>query len=560
MSDSGTANYVTVDNGGIERVGSGGVTNNITVSSGGQEIVFGGAATNTTLQAGGSEVIEYGGIGFVTSGFSISGVLLSSGGQNVIIRGGLATKTAVTSGGTETDFGSSVSGAITGGEELIENGGTVISFSVSDNGLDIVASGGVAIGTTLLVAGLEYDFGTVEAAVISNGGQELVQTTGFSTGDSVGAGGQEVVYSGGTATDADVLSGGVDTVYSGGIASNTNIQNGGSQLVYFSGDSIKTSINSGGSQIIEFYGSASVTTVNDGGTETVTYIGFSYNTSVLNGGLENVSSSGFAYDTMVFSGGTENVLLGGTENGSTIDSGGQQIVASGGTVVDPTIDGGSVVLASGSAISGIINFVGNLGTLVIAGTSLPTNVISGFDATGTTGDIINLSAYSFSSSDTVSLGAENVLTLNLSGTIVTLSFDPSQSFAGDYFALEEGSSGQVVVVDPTIASSLTDDRLNLLAPINGETIKHPKSKLFLNFKNDGFKTTGSLVSTGDIVSHADPGWFTGNLSMFFDQSSKNNRHSTTTSNHVAEGSVIDSTIPFDKVLRAIGFTPHSGYG
>ena len=111
-------------------------------------------------------------------------------------------------------------------------------------------------------------------------------------------------------------------------------------------------------------------------------------------------------------------------------------------------------MAAGSLATGTINFAGGDATLAIGGSALPTSVISGFDAGNVLSDEIVLNDVAYSSNDTATLGADNTVTLDLSGTISTLHFDPSQNYAGHYFEVEANSQGNVVFVDPTSNASM----------------------------------------------------------------------------------------------------------
>jgi hypothetical protein len=112
--------------------------------------------------------------------------------------------------------------------------------------------------------------------------------------------------------------------------------------------------------------------------------------------------------------------------------------------------GGTEILQAVSGALGPMKFLGSNATLSLGGTSLPSNVISGFDANGTTGDEIVLTGYTYSSADSATLGVGNVLTVDLNGKYLKMQFDASQSYSGEYFAVKSNAAGQVVIIDPPV--------------------------------------------------------------------------------------------------------------
>ncbi len=259
----------------------------------------------------------------------------------------------------------------------------------------------------------------------------------------VSSGAHEIVY--GTASGAVISNGGVEWVYSGGLAVGTEVLSGG-----------RDNVSAGGR--------TSATSVGNGGVEYVSAGAIAAFTQIASGGRQTLFSGGIASGTIIKAGGNQYVGFGASAIGAIV-SGGREIVSSGGEASATIISsGGSEILLNGAIATGSFTFAGNAATLSIAATILPSNVISGFDATGATGDEIILTGFTYASGDTADLGADNVLTLDLSGVIKTLNFNPAQDFAGHVFAVQTNSLNQAVIVDPTVGAANSGLFTEILAP------------------------------------------------------------------------------------------------
>ncbi len=294
----GTASSTTVTNGGVEGVYLGGTAIGTTVDGGGTQFVFSGGTASLTTVAGGTEIVSSGGTIVsttvrhdatedVASGGQASNTTVN-GGYEYVSAGGSATGTTLDSGGREFVSGTAVSTTVNSGTEYVYSGGTT-SFTVVNSGsYDEVAGGGTAVSTT-----------------VNNGGVEFLETDG------------------GTASSTEVNSGGVQNVF--GIAVNATVSNGGEQFVYSGGASFDATVDSGGSEIVfsvfgfandTSFGVVSGTTVNSGGFEILSG-GQAYGTTLNNGGTEVVNTAGIARDTMMNVGGVIDVAyLSYTSGGS----------------------------------------------------------------------------------------------------------------------------------------------------------------------------------------------------------------------------------------------------
>src|SRR5262249_46996064 len=110
---------------------------------------------------------------------------------------------------------------------------------------------------------------------------------------------------------------------------------------------------------------------------------------------------------------------------------------------------------------GPINFAGPNGQLIIAGTSMPTNVISGFIPN----DIIDLRDVRFDPAGSVRMLPNNVLQVVENGNTYRLNFDPARNFGTEAFRLRAGTDGTTVIAaDPAFgiinASLLTQGDLS----------------------------------------------------------------------------------------------------
>jgi autotransporter passenger strand-loop-strand repeat protein len=146
--------------------------------------------------------------------------------------------------------------------------------------------------------------------------------------------------------------------------------------------------------------------------------------------------------------GTAITGAGGDSKTTTVQNG-VDYVLTGGTVSNTTIaDGGVLVVEANGSIGGTLDFAASDAVLSLAGTVLPTAEISGFDRNGASGDAIVLSGFRYKSgADTATLGAGNVLTLDLNGEIALQQLNPSQSESGVQFSIITNSLDQVVVIE-----------------------------------------------------------------------------------------------------------------
>ncbi|PWT84366.1 MAG: hypothetical protein C5B56_15750 [Proteobacteria bacterium] len=443
VSAGHTASNLLVTAGGTLTVLSGGTATSV-IDIGTENVSSGGVVSNTTLQGG----IQY------DSGTAIGTTIVSGGTQSVI---GSASNTSVVDGGRQYVGGSVsntiVSGGGTGSRpfgggpngswQVIDVGGTATATTILSNGVQNVA--GVAIGTIVSAGGTEQ---TDQGLYFTN--SHYAGYTGSAIGTLVNSGG--VVNDAGLLVGATINNGGLVVVstapsFAGGIASSTHVSSGGSLVVSSGGTTKQTTIFSGGSETI----------MSSGGFGQLGDIG-----AVLSGGMQ--FDYGLASGVTVFAG-SQVVESGGTASSTTIDNGGREFVSSGGTAIGIVISsGGYAEIFAGASTSGItisggtlelagalgpgggaITFAGVGATLKIDGSSMPTNVLSGF----VPGDTIDLTSVPFVSGGTTKLqrflNVPNQLLIGENGSSYALQLDPAQNFSGISFLLSSDGSGGVDV-------------------------------------------------------------------------------------------------------------------
>ena len=398
----------------IYTVTSGQSVSNLLVVTGGDLILAGGTALDITVSSGGIETISSGGIA--------SGTIVSSGGGEYVYSGGTdvgtTVDTAISSvvvsgnpvmviiGAEVVSGGTAIGTTVNSGDQFVEGGGTASGTIVSSGADQSVLSGGTAVGTTLN-GGLQIVYGgTAIGTTINSGGNQAV-TTVSPTGQAV---------SGSTAIGTTINSGGRQGV-GGGIAIDTIVNSGGLLFVSSAGTTISAQVIGGGAGNKAFEtlsgGTASATTLTGAGVLTVFSGGLAADTIVnstnfstpgSNGGLF-VSSGGFATGTVINSGGLEVVFNSGTDIGATVNSGGSLVVSSGGTTVSAVLQGISgttsgveTVSSGGIAIGTTIGFGGKL---VDSGGAISGTIV---DA----GGILTISSGGAATGTVVEGGTENI--------------------------------------------------------------------------------------------------------------------------------------------------------
>ncbi len=465
-------------------VSSGGSARDTVVSAGADELIYGGTATGIALLGGGAAGGAY--LYLSTGSASLAAGDIASG-DHIYFQGASATLgisgTAMPSatisnfdsgGPTMADtidlqsvaFSQGATAVLGSGNVLsVTEGGSTFTLNLAPSqsffgeAFHLAADGGSGTAITLAYSGTVVTSGQTSTLTSAQSGIAVfaggtLDVVAGGTANATGVAGLLEVSAGGTASGTTVVESGSVIVSSGGTVSGTILDGteggypGALLVVSAGGSTVGTVVSEGGEQVA---GTASGTVVS----------GFLASQTVLSGGLaigtvvsasaggspeQVVSSGGSARDTVLSGSVTEYIYGGGSATGL-------DLVAAGafGSPAYLYLYGGSAGLTSGDTASGdVIDFAGGSATLGISGTTMPSATISGFDSGGpTAADTIDLQSVAFSSGAAAVLGSGNVLSVTEGGSTYTLTFDPTQSFAGEGFHLAaDGGSGTAIVLGP----------------------------------------------------------------------------------------------------------------
>ena len=278
-------------------------------------------------------------------------------------------------------------------------------------------------------------------------------------------------------SNAGTVSGGV-VVQSGQTANNLTLSQGGTVLLSTGSAADNTTIGKNGMASALPGSTMDNTTLNSGGVQAV---------------------AGAAIDTKINQGGRQIVGLGGYSNYTTIGSGGTEYVLLGATAFNSTIDGGgTLVVGAAGKLGGGLSFAGSDAVLSLAGTVMPSAIISGFDLGGSSGDEMVLTGFRYAAGhDTATLGPQNVLTLDLNGKVEKLTLNSAQNYAGHSFAVTTNSADQVVVIDPMTGSS----EMGFLSPPPQAAPSLPANDLAPLFGPDAWSGTSLSAPLLPLLLH-----------------------------------------------------------
>jgi antigen 43 len=271
----------------------------------------------------------------VLSGHSAINTTVNSGGSVYVSSGGSAIGGTVTFGGTMVvDGGQAMDISLSGGTMTVDNSGTAVNTTVSSGNIT-VQSQGIATSTTMLAGGMSVSNGGQITDTVLSGGSITLSSGGQSVGVMVSGG--AISIQGGASSKDMVLNGGVTNIYQNGQVDGIQL-NSGAYLQVVSGGS--------GTNISQAVGGLIL-----GNTQS-----FMSGTNAL--GESFYVSNGVAKNLVMYqsspTGGQSqfNVLSGGTAIG-TIVSGGWFFVENNGIAVDTTVsDLGTLIIQSGSILSG----------------------------------------------------------------------------------------------------------------------------------------------------------------------------------------------------------------
>jgi autotransporter passenger strand-loop-strand repeat protein len=406
VSSGGADSGTTILKGGTEIVSASGTVSGANISSGGAlDVLSGGLADPTTIRTGGTEIISAGGTDLgakvsggtqldygltssatisggaqiVESGGSASGTLLRSGSETVSAHG--TDLAAHISGGTQLVYGAAGGGAISGGTQVVESGGTA-GGTILSGGTEIVSAHGVAL-VAQISGGTQLDYGSASGAIITAGAQ-IVESGGVASStklrggsETISAhgtdfaaqisGGTQFVY--GSATSA-VIVGGAQAIKAGGTASGT-IVSVGSETVSAGGKDLAAQI-SGGTQLD--YGVASGGT-NNGGTLIVESGGVVSGALVVNAAAsETITAHGSDFGAVISNGGSQFVY--GYASGTIVSQGSYQTIEAGGKAISAVLYE-ALQLVSGTSAAASHTSISQFSYQYVAGGVATSAVITG---------------------------------------------------------------------------------------------------------------------------------------------------------------------------------------
>jgi autotransporter passenger strand-loop-strand repeat protein len=326
------------------------------------QVVFGGPTTVSAPTP--TTYIVVSGTLDVASGGVVSGATAIGPGSIIMIEAGGTANNSTVVGGVQFNYGTANGVVISNGGIQHVYGGTANNVVVSAGSYQDVMNATVN-GTTLAGSQQVHTGGVTYATVIVSGGNEFVAAGGTTNGTIISSGGLQYVGTDGTANGSAINNGGYQYVL--GTGNDTVVFGGGVQEV--AGTTSNTIVNSGGIQHVVLDGTAITTTVQAGGFQQVN--SGSVQGSQVSGSLQ-VLDTGTSADTVILAGGNEYVGSGASATGTTVNAGGLQYVDAGGSAASTTVNGGFVFVA-GSASGAIVNS----GEFDVAGTASNTHLAGG---------------------------------------------------------------------------------------------------------------------------------------------------------------------------------------
>jgi hypothetical protein len=208
-------------------------------------------------------------------------------------------------------------------------------------------------------------------------------------------------------------------------------------------------------------------------TPTLLTAGTATTTSVEGAGTEFISINGDGDSTITAGSGTDNITINGDGDSSiTAGSGNEVVSISGGGTLDimgnfvgsATIGADSTLELGGGASGGPISFdpSGTGGTLQIDGTTMPTNVISGF-APGSTSidssgevDTIDLASIPYASITSAALNPTTDVLTVVYGSNNTAALQLSGNYQNSSFGLASDGNGGTDIIDLGVSPQIDD--------------------------------------------------------------------------------------------------------
>jgi autotransporter passenger strand-loop-strand repeat protein len=243
---NGSALGGVVQSGGTEIVSSGGIASGVTVAAGGTLTFAGGTVSGVSFQSGSNEVVSNASVTVSTS--AVQSITVSQGGVVTVASGGTTDNATVVSGGTLVLAGGVANGVQfdTGSTEaVVTDTYAAMSFTVGEPPTE---TRNVHPHMTLLISSLPglpgraATAGAVGMVTVYNGGLEVLSAGGIADLSIVSAGGVLLLDSGGYGSQVEVDSGGT-LIYAGGSAGSAVFEAGAIEA--FAGGGTLTAISTG---------------------------------------------------------------------------------------------------------------------------------------------------------------------------------------------------------------------------------------------------------------------------------------------------------------------------
>ena len=342
----GTANFTTFSAFATEEVDSGGLASGVVIGNQASQVILsGGRAIDETIY--GITTLY---AGAVTSEGLFQGTVFISGGTAIdttVGAYGSLTVDGALSSGTVVSIGSAAGTTVSG--ELVVDTGGVVTDTVINGGIEIVAGGGSAFGTTILPGSQGIDFGgsqtidfggTASGTVLVSGDVQAISATGIAIDDTVGFGAR-IVNSGTLVfTEAAGATNRMAGTISGG---GTLVQSGPGTFT------LAGTVSKFGGSVVISGGTLELTSAGAAGAGAIVFAG---------GGTLQVNGTGVPVNT-----------ISGFDVGDAIDLTGLVYTTSG----DVTVSGNHVTITEGSASA----------TLTVAGASSFNFLLTPDSGTGT---------------------------------------------------------------------------------------------------------------------------------------------------------------------------------
>ncbi len=514
VESGGTSISATLD--GIEAAGlvgensfsAGGTAIGLVVSSGGDDLVLGFGEQHDRLQRRTGECLsrwhdDWGDDqGIAEAGLEAAEVISAVAALSLMAAGGAdfvyglrATRPSTASGIEVVNSGGSAigvtvsSGSLSSDQVTVSSGGYAEVLSgQSANDIQVLSGGTAQIDAGATVSGgeargLYVVLGTATSVSIESGGTTVVEGGGNAANTTVATGGTEIVGAGGTATGIVVSSGGTLELFGGAVATGFDIEPGGNLVLGF-GFPLLVSSGQVASAITVL--SNTQLTVTSGGTA---------NGTVLSGGTLVVADGALADPTLIFSGGSEVVNAGGIDEGALVSGGaqivyglasgvtvftGSQVIESGGSAIGTTISNGGEVEVLLGGIAQNVSFVGSGGVLEIYAPSGLSGII----------DVSETGSIDFVSASVIGAGISGSTLVVTEAGSETFSYQLGSLQAGTSVSLQsDGNNGTDVVLQAPVVSgtSLTITASPNSVPADGAatttltvTVEDAKGNLLAN--------------------------------------------------------------------------------